>query len=488
MRQRRELGQGAPLLSIVAEGCWPGLREALANQSCLRFEVLTGAKAGLPQERVLTGVPYCQRGQFARGRGLAFVSKGALPAREWVYHLTKPLLEGADMVYTDEEIITDTGAYRPEFKPGFGFCSLLGRNILGESVAMTTELYRRCGGLRERTAEGWYDFLLRAAEQAGRIGHIPLVLLRLQEQLVPVDPWPVERALTRQGLLGTVGAGAYPGTFSPRFFGAGMPLVTLMLRASGELYPLKTLLEWVERRSVYFQYEWVISCPEEGEGDMELYLQALERSGAARIYREEGTKALCLNRCAGRAKGAYLLFMEEGCLPLTANFIGRLLEWASLPGIGAVGGSHYWGKHTIFLPERVLGLGAAAIPKGENVQWTEAVRNVSFLPAGGVMMKKERFWGAGGLEKALERGYMEALTLTMGRRGYGAVYCPEVRFALHNPPNRQPMEPRCREIFRSILREGDPLFTPHLCLGDRGLGTYLPPLPPGEQRGYADRV
>lgn len=484
MRQRQELGQGEPFLSIIIEGCWPGLREALENQSCLRFEVLTGAKTGLPRERVLAGVSCCQRGQFARGMGLAFLPEGALPAREWVYHLTKPLLEGADMVYTDEEVITDTGAYEPEFKPGFGFCSLLGRNILGESVAMTMKLYRRCGGLRERTAEGWYDFLLRGAEQAGRIGHIPLVLLSLQKQSLSAEPWPVERALIRQGLRGTVGTGAYSGTFSPRFFGVGMPLVTLLLRASGELYPLKNLLEWVERRSVYFRYEWVISCCEKVAGDMETYLQALERSGAARIYREEGTKALCLNRCARRAKGAYLLFMEEGCLPLTANFTGRLLEWASLPGMGAAGGSHCWRRKTIFLPEGMPGLGAATIPKGENARWTEVVRNVSFLPAGGVMMKKERFWGAGGLEETLERGYMEAMTLTMGRRGYGAVYCPDARFALCNPPNRQPMEPRCREIFRSILREGDPLFTPHLCLGNRGLGTYLPPLPPGEQCGH----
>lgn len=479
LRQRRELGRGAPLLSIVVEGCWPGLKEALAEQSCLRFEVLTAEIYGLPGERVLPGTTLHERAGCSRGLEIAFLPEGALPAQEWVYHLIKSLLAGVDMVYTDEEILTDSGAYVPDFKPGFGMHSLLGRNILGRSVAVSRVLYHRCGGYREQTPEGWYDFILRSAELAGRVEHIPLVLLRLREGQPPQQTWPVEQAIARQGLQGVVGAGEIPGTFQPRFFVGGMPFVSLLVRASEGLQPLKTLLEWVEKRSVYANFEWVISCPVKAHEEMEAYLQALKRVGAARIFREQGTTGECLNRCARRARGEYLLFMEEGCLPLTANFIGRLLEWAMLPKTGVVGGRRCLGQGLTLLPERLPGRRPVALNK-ENWQWTEVVRNVSCLPLGGAMVKKERFWAGGGFESLSVR-YMEALSLTLGRQGYGAVYCPDARFAVPMPAEAIPLDSRGREIFHALLWEGDPLFNPNLSMTHGRLHLALPPLPPGEE-------
>lgn len=479
LRQRQELGRGAPLLSIVMEECWSGLKEALARQSCLRFEVLTAEIYGLPGERVLPGTTLHERAECARGLGLTFLPEGALPAREWAYHLIKGLLAGADMVYADEEILTDSGAYVPDFKPGFGMHSLLGRNILGRSLAVSRALYHRCGGYREYTPEGWYDFMLRSAESAGRVEHIPLVLLRLREVVPPQQTWPVGQAIARQGLQGVVGTGEISGTFQPRFFVEGMPLVSLLLRASGGLLPLKTLLEWVEKRSVYANFEWVISCPVKVHEEMEAYLQALEKVGAARIFREEGAAAECLNRCARRAKGAYLLIMEEGCLPLTAIFIGRLLEWAMLPKTGVVGGRHCPGQGLTMLPEQLPGRRPVVLTR-EDWQWTEVVRNVSCLPLGGAMVKKERFWAVGGFEK-VSVGYMEALSLTLGRQGYGAVYCPDARFAVSMPTKSGPLDRRGEEIFHALLWAGDPLLNPNLSMTHGRLHLALPPLPPGEE-------
>lgn len=479
LRQRRELGTGALLLSLVVGGCWRGLKEALSGQSCMRFEVLTDRPFGLPNERILSGTSLHQRGLLARGLGIAFLPEGALPAREWAYHLIISLLAGTDIIYTDEEILTDSGAYRPDFKPGFGQYSLLGRNILGRSVAVRRDLYHHCGGYKEQTSEGWYDFMLRSAELAERVEHIPLVLLRLGEVPPSQQTWPVEEAIARQGLQGVVGAGRIPGTFTPRFFIEGEPLVSLLVRGSGALQPLKTLLEWVEKRSVYANFEWVISCPVKVNGEMETYLQALERVGAARIFREEGAAAQCLNGCARRAKGAYLLFMEEDCLPLTANFIGRLLEWVSLPRVGVVGGRHCLEQGLSLLPERLPGRKPVVLTR-EDWQWGEVVRNVSCLPLGGAMVKKERFWAGRGFE-ILPVGYMEALSLTLGRQGYGAVYCPDARFVVPMLTETVPLDRRGEEIFHPLLWEGDPLFNPNLSMAGARLHLALPPLPPGEE-------
>lgn len=478
-RQRRELGTGTPLLSIVAEGSWPGLQEALAGQSCLRFEVLTKEPLGLPGERVLAHTTLHERGLLAAGPGVTFLPEGGIPGREWVYHLVKALLQGAELVYTDEVIITDSRVHRLAFKPGFHFLSLLGRNILGRSVAIHKKLYRSCGGYREDSSEGWYDCLLRCGAQTGAVTHIPLVLLQLPEEMPPQNPWPVEKALSRGGLWGVVGKGTIPGTFLPKFFVKGMPLVSLLVRARGEVQPLKTLLEWVEKRSVYPKYEWVISCPRGVDETMEKYLQALKDTGAARIYREEGALPACLNRCAWEAKGTYLLFMEEGCLPLTADFIGRLLEWAMLPQAGTVGGRHCPGERLSLLPGQLPGLKPVAVGKEEWV-WTEVPRAVSCLPLGGAMVQRERFWAAGGLEAGTGQGCMEAFSLTLGRQGYGAMYCPQARFLVPAFAT-VPLSAGCREIFQSLLQQGDPMFNPNLSHAGPHLHLALPPVPPGEE-------
>lgn len=476
-RQRREMGEGAPLLSVVIEGVgWRGLKEALGAQSTLRFEVLTDRPLGLPHERVLAGTSPHERALASKGLGVAFLPFGALPRREWVYHMGRGLLEGGDLLYTDE----DTPEGELIFKPGYGDYSLLCQNILGRSAVMEKTLYARCGGWRNRSWEGWYDFLLRGGELSHKPMHIPLVLLTVPKQEPGEGVWPVEAAMRRRGLFGLAGKGEVPGTVLPRFFLEGQPAVTLLLRARGEIQPLKTLLEWVERRSVYPNFHWALSCPPLRDGSMKAYLKALEQNGAAEVYIEEGTVPACLNRRAAEAKGAYLLCMEEGCLPLTANFMGRLLEWAALPRVGMVGSMLSLEDGRTLLPGTLPLFPYLAVEKGQGRLWTQVPRQVSCLPLGGTMVKRETFLRAGGLEEGPERGWMEALSLKLGRQGYACVYCPQSRFSAQPKRGGKPKNQGFWDIFGPLLWEGDPLFNPNLGYEDPCLRPALPPLPPGE--------
>lgn len=87
-------------------------------------------------------------------------------------------LEGADMVYSDEDLIGDDGTTLSVFrKPGFNQNLLLSHNYITHFVAVKEALFDRIGGLdcRYDGAQD-YDFMLKLTEQCDSVVHIPKVL------------------------------------------------------------------------------------------------------------------------------------------------------------------------------------------------------------------------------------------------------------------------------------------------------------------------
>ncbi len=84
----------------------------------------------------------------------------------------------ADVLYSDEDKIDEQGRrHTPVFKPAFSPHHLLTSNYLCHLLVVRSELMRSVGG--ERSAYNGaqdYDLVLRCAEQARRIAHVPLVL------------------------------------------------------------------------------------------------------------------------------------------------------------------------------------------------------------------------------------------------------------------------------------------------------------------------
>ncbi|BHH84795.1 glycosyltransferase [Desulforhopalus sp. 52FAK] len=86
--------------------------------------------------------------------------------------------EGADMVYSDEDLIGDDGTTLSIFrKPGFNQNLLLSHNYITHFVVVKEALFDRVGGLdcRYDGAQD-YDFMLKLSEQCDSVVHIPKVL------------------------------------------------------------------------------------------------------------------------------------------------------------------------------------------------------------------------------------------------------------------------------------------------------------------------
>jgi glycosyltransferase involved in cell wall biosynthesis len=128
--------------------------------------------------------------------------------------------ENADMLYSDEANFS-TSAQKPDiihFKPDFGIFNLRGNNYICHLLMFKKELFYAVGGFRNKFEGSQdHDLILRLAEKAKNIVHIPLVLYfwRVHSQSVAADisakPYCIESGiravkshLERMGIDGNV--------------------------------------------------------------------------------------------------------------------------------------------------------------------------------------------------------------------------------------------------------------------------------------------
>ena len=84
-----------------------------------------------------------------------------------------------EMLYTDEDKVDMDGKthFQPHLKPDFNIDLLRSNNYITHFLAVKRSLLDRVGGIRsDFDGAQDYDFILRCAEQAGAIGHIPRIL------------------------------------------------------------------------------------------------------------------------------------------------------------------------------------------------------------------------------------------------------------------------------------------------------------------------
>ena len=117
--------------------------------------------------------------RLATGDWIALCDHDDLLAPDAVYHVLTAAEGGADFVYSDEDKCSAQGDsfFEPHLKPDFSPEALRSGNYICHLMAMEKALFDRVGGLRS-CCDGSqdHDLALRATEQARHIVHIPRVL------------------------------------------------------------------------------------------------------------------------------------------------------------------------------------------------------------------------------------------------------------------------------------------------------------------------
>src|SRR5262249_36439954 len=115
----------------------------------------------------------------ASGEWLALFDHDDILEPDALFHVVKTLQEhsDADLIYSDEDKLTEIGFDAPSLKPDWSPDFFLSYNYVCHFTALRRSVAERVGGFRpDYDGAQDYDLFLRVIEQTQRIYHVPRVL------------------------------------------------------------------------------------------------------------------------------------------------------------------------------------------------------------------------------------------------------------------------------------------------------------------------
>lgn len=410
---------------------------------------------------------------------------------------------GADFIYTDEDYI-DAGGRRgnPHFKPDFSPDLLLSHNYITHLVAVKRDLLERIGGLRsDFDGAQDYDFVLRATEQAQRIGHIPRVLYhwRMSETSTSVNagskPRALERgrlalneALTRRGREGVaVVDPVAPHFYRVRYTLRTRPRISILIPFRDQPDLLHCAVGDILELSTYDNYEILgidNGSDQEATRDAIRDLAAMDDRVRFIDYDRPFSFSAVMNHGAAASAGEHLVFLNNDVRVITAEWLEAMLEHSQRDDVGAVGGKLYYPDGRVQHAGIIVGIGGYAGHAhkgfaGDHQGYFNRLRviqNVSAVTGAFMMIGRVKFDAVGGFDEDNFAVACNDVDLCLRLRAHGLwnIFTPYAegfhiesasRGYEDSPEKRQRFageSARFAERHHDILERGDPFYNPNL--------------------------
>lgn len=336
----------------------------------------------------------------------------------------------ADLIYSDEDKIDDKDSRRdPHFKSDWAPDSLMSNNYICHLSVYRKSLVDEVGGLR-KGYEGSqdHDLVLRVTEKtsAEHIYHIPKILYhwRMLESSTAVNPGSkgyaneagkkaVTDAIHRRGLKGKAIDGFGPGVYTLRYEIMKPHFVSIIIPTRDGSDDLKRCVDSIISKTTYSDYEILIAdngSIEQATFDLfDEYKKSY--SEKFRVIRIDipFNYARINNLAVKEARGDMLLFLNNDTEVINPDWMTRMLEYAQLDHIGAVGAKLYYPDNTIQHAGIVMGMGGVAghiylfEPRTSPGYFGKAMMatNYSALTAACLMVEKSEFESVGGFTEEL---------------------------------------------------------------------------------------
>lgn len=391
---------------------------------------------------------------LATGDYIAFADHDDLLAPHAMYYIAKTAMQtGARLLYSDEAIFEKdmlhpiVGHFKPNYSPQY----LLNVNYIGHLVAVQHSLFNQLQGLQEGyDGSQDHDFVLRAAQQANQVVHIPKVLYYWRRHAgstsggVQAKPYVAQAAkkaiaahLSSAGLQGSVVDGRFPSTYKVDYKIIGNPLVSIIIPTYEHIDDLDRCLQSVYNNTRYSQFEIILVENNSKKPEIFAYyakLQAAHANLRMVRYPEQGFNfsALC-NYGAAQAKGEYLLFLNNDVEVIGGEWLGELLQLCQLPQVGATGAMLYYPDDTVQHAGVIVGLGGyaghshkyALRGKSGYMFRQAAVQELSAVTGACLLVKQSAFAAVGGFDTAFSVAYNDVdFCLRLGKAGFHVVFTP----------------------------------------------------------------
>ena len=422
---------------------------------------------------------------------------------------------GADYLYCDETTFRETDLNKfvtMHFKPDYAIDNLRANNYIchlscfERKLLEGEELFRS-----EFDGSQDHDMILRMTDKARKVVHVPKLLyywrshsgstagnIAAKTYAIDAAKGAVADHLRRHGYKNfkITSTRAFETIFKISYEVLGTPKVSIVIPNKDHEEDLKRCLTSVFEKSTYDNYEVVIVENGSTEEGIFRYYKELEGGlykDRIRIVTCKGTDGEGFNYSkvnnfgVSQTSGEYILLLNNDTQVISVNWIEELLMYAQRPDVAAVGGKLYYPDKTIQHAGIVLGLGAHRTAghthykqRRENLGYMGRLcyaQNVSAVTGACLMVKKELFLKAGGLEEDLAVSLNDVdLCLKLRAMGFLNVFTPFAELYHYESVSRgaddsgeraeryQKESDYFRTKWKEVLDAGDPYFNPNFSL------------------------
>ncbi|MFM7424158.1 MAG: glycosyltransferase family 2 protein [Elainella sp.] len=371
----------------------------------------------------------------------------------------------ADMIYSDEDKLNEHGqVLSPYFKPDWCPDAFLSRMYTCHLGVYRRTLVSRINGFRlgyEGSQD--YDLVLRFTEQTDKIFHIPKVLYHWRMHAdstagsATAKPYAhhaavkaIEAALERRNEPGEVVKHKYfLGLHIVRYNIQKPDLISIIIPTRNLGVFLERCLASIFSKTTYSNYEVIVI----DNGSDELYLQTLlhqwqqREPERFRFYSFDApfNFSKINNYAVTKAKGNYLLFLNNDVQVITPDWLEGLIEQAQRSSIGAVGALLLYPDNTIQHAGVILGVQGVANHGHRHFPGTApgyfgnlaTLNNYAAVTGACLMCRRHVFEDIGGFNEQLAVAYNDIdLCLKMLQAGYRNIYLPHVKLYHHESKSR----------------------------------------------------
>lgn len=430
----------------------------------------------------------------AEGQWLTFLDHDDVLEADALFQNVKLLQENPerDLIYSDEDKLTDQGFDSPILKPDWSPDFFLSCNYLCHLIFLRRDLVREVGGFRTAfDGSQDYDFLLRVSERTKRIHHIPRVLYhwRRSENSSASDvrqkpgqleaSWrAIEAHLRRRGEPAHVTVDWRTHAFCVRRELLEPRKISVIVASSDGPESVKRFVENVVSKTTYPNYDVVI-------------VQLADRNKVQHVgadfrvlhFPDAANVSAAKNYAVQQTDNDWLLFLDAGVEPIDADWLTIMAEHVQRPEVGAVGARLINPNGTIEHAGLVLGVngiaqsafhGFPAEHPGVNRQ-LQMVRNCSAVSGACMLTRRDVFQQIDGFDEALSRELAEIdLCLKMRRARYLIVYTPLAKLYWNALAREKPDftgESIMRQRWSDVLKE-DPYYNPNLARDRADFAVY----------------
>lgn len=304
---------------------------------------------------------------LAQGDFIAFMDCDDTIESNALYEMAKKLNENSelDFIYSDEDKITEDGKihHLPFFKPDWSPDLYMCMNYTNHLSIYRTTIVKEIGGLRSAyNGSQDYDFTLRFLEKTSneKVGHVSKILYHWRERkesaafAMSAKNYAADAArYAKEDWIRRNQENAYleyiPGMSQYRMIYrvVGNPLVSIIIPSKDNPDVLKQCIDSVYEFTTYQNFEVIVIDNGSNDFNKVKISEYLRSRNATYIYQKEtfNFSKMC-NTGARRARGEYLLFLNDDVEAFRSDWMERMLGHAQRPHIGAVGAKLFYPETT----------------------------------------------------------------------------------------------------------------------------------------------